>query len=61
MIVGCGNRGQKYAEYHKIYPELCEVVGVAEVRPGVRKYMQDAYGLKPENVFEGWFCFFNAD
>eukprot|EP01127_Copromyxa_protea_P016480 TRINITY_DN4904_c0_g1_i1.p1 TRINITY_DN4904_c0_g1~~TRINITY_DN4904_c0_g1_i1.p1 ORF type:complete len:425 (-),score=102.06 TRINITY_DN4904_c0_g1_i1:125-1399(-) len=54
VIVGCGNRGQKYARYHSLFPELCQVVGVAEPRPGVRKFMQETYKLESANVFSDW-------
>jgi predicted dehydrogenase len=54
VIVGCGNRGAGYAQYHHIRPSLCEVVGVAEPREITRKHMQELYSLEPSNVFADW-------
>jgi hypothetical protein len=68
VIVGCGNRGQKYARYHTLYPQYCQVVAIAgllfvvslslpEPRPGVRKVMQERYSLDAPNVFSGLWRF----
>ncbi|MEM7385416.1 MAG: hypothetical protein AAF514_10770, partial [Verrucomicrobiota bacterium] len=44
-IVGCGDRGQIYANYARLRPERCEVVFLAEPRTTVREKMAAEYGI----------------
>ena len=32
LIIGAGQRGQCYADYARLHPDLAQVVGVAEPR-----------------------------
>ena len=54
LIIGAGNRGHKYSEYSKHYPEKLEVVGVAEPRADYRKLLVDKCNINSEYVFSTW-------
>lgn len=40
-----GNRGKNYARYAEQFPDLLQVVGVAEPREHVRQYMQKKHSI----------------
>lgn len=54
LIIGAGNRGSTYAQYALEHPDLCRVVGVAEVRPLVRERFRTQHNIAPEMVFCDW-------
>jgi len=54
VIVGCGQRGQAYALYAQLHPELCQVVGIAEPKEVTRRRMVQTYDVAPEYVFKDW-------
>ncbi|XP_068207227.1 putative oxidoreductase YteT isoform X1 [Palaemon carinicauda] len=54
VVVGAGNRGKNYANYALQFPDLFDVVAVAEPRKHAREYFQHNHSLKVENCFVGW-------
>ncbi|KAK7077006.1 hypothetical protein SK128_015737 [Halocaridina rubra] len=54
VLVGGGNRGKNYAAYATKYPELFEILAVAEPREHARKYIQDAHAIPKEHCYDGW-------
>lgn len=54
IILGCGNRGQNYAEYAKHFPERFRLVAIADPRANVREKVQKTYSLDDKHVFDDW-------
>jgi predicted dehydrogenase len=54
IIVGCGNRGQNYAEYAGHFPERFRLVAIADPRSVVRKKLQKLYSLDDKYVYDDW-------
>jgi len=54
IVIGAGGRGFTYARYAAQYPELAQVVGVAEPRPYYREKMAADHHIPPENVAADW-------
>ena len=54
VIVGCGNRGQNYAEYGRHFPERFRVVAVADPRAVVREKLQKLYSIDEKHVYNDW-------
>lgn len=54
IIVGCGNRGQNYAEYAKHFPERFRLVAIADPRANVREKVQKTYSLDEKCVYDDW-------
>jgi predicted dehydrogenase len=53
-VVGTGNRGQAYSRYASEFPELCELVAIAEPRDYTRTMMAEKYKLPTDRVFKDW-------
>ncbi|CAL4194723.1 unnamed protein product, partial [Meganyctiphanes norvegica] len=49
-----GNRGRIYAQYGLLFPDLFEVVAVAEPRDYARELMKRNYSLPDERCFTTW-------
>jgi predicted dehydrogenase len=54
VIIGAGGRGFTYARYAAQYPDLAQVVGVAEPRPYYREKMAAEHLIPPGNVVADW-------
>ena len=54
IILGCGNRGQNYAEYARHLPERFRLVAMADPRSVVREKVQKMYSLDAKNVYSDW-------
>ncbi|CAF4242628.1 unnamed protein product, partial [Adineta steineri] len=54
IIVGCGNRGQNYAQYARHFPERFRLIAVADPRPVVREKLQKLYSLEDKYVYNDW-------
>ncbi len=54
IIVGCGNRGQNYAEYARHFPERFRLIAVADPRAVVREKLQKLYSLEDKHVYDDW-------
>ncbi|CAL1701458.1 unnamed protein product [Somion occarium] len=54
VIIGCGQRGKKYAAYALDEPTKCKVVAIAEPRPKTRKSFADAHHVDQTLVFNTW-------
>ncbi|KAJ6629135.1 streptomycin biosynthesis protein StrI [Mycena sp. CBHHK59/15] len=53
-VIGCGQRGNAYAEYALQCPELCKVVAIAEPRPKTQRRFADTQGVDGTLVFDTW-------
>lgn len=54
IVIGCGNRGQTYAEYARYYPTLFRIAAIADPRSAVRQKLQRYYSLADQYVFADW-------
>ena len=54
IVVGAGSRGTGYASYATAYPELAEVVGVAEPRDQARMRLVSDHDIAPDKIFLDW-------
>ncbi|CAF4575435.1 unnamed protein product, partial [Rotaria magnacalcarata] len=54
IIVGCGNRGQNYAEYARYLPKSFRLIAIADPRSVVRKKLQKIYSLEDKYVYDDW-------
>jgi predicted dehydrogenase len=54
IIVGCGNRGQNYAEYAGHCPERFCLIAIADPRSVVREKLQKLYSLEDKYVYDDW-------
>ncbi len=52
VVVGCGNRGQVYADYSLQSPNDLKIVGVVDINPTKLKEAQERYGLPDEAAFD---------
>ncbi|KAJ7742448.1 hypothetical protein DFH07DRAFT_750395 [Mycena maculata] len=53
-IIGCGQRGQAYAEYAIQSPEFCNIVAIAEPRPKTQRRFADSHNVDDTLVFGTW-------
>ncbi|EIN10574.1 streptomycin biosynthesis protein StrI [Punctularia strigosozonata HHB-11173 SS5] len=53
-VVGCGSRGNAYAQYALDNPAKCQVVAIAEPRPKTRRLMADTHRVDPTLTFTTW-------
>ena len=51
IVIGCGNRGNVYARYAKMYPKAMQVVGVSDILDHRKNRLGDAHGVAPEMRF----------
>ena len=61
IIVGCGNRGQNYAEYARYFPSLFRIIAIVDPRLSVRQKLQRHYSLEDRYVFADWRELVSAD
>ena len=54
IVIGAGNRGQKYARYARQHPDETEIVAVAEPREAYRTRFAEEYRLPPHRVYKTW-------
>jgi predicted dehydrogenase len=54
IIVGCGSRGQNYAQYAHHFPERFRVIAIADPRSVVREKLQKLYSIDKKYVFNDW-------
>jgi len=54
VIVGCGGRGQIFAEYAKQHPDEMRVVAIADKKDFLREKMQKEYGLEDKYIFSDY-------
>ena len=60
VIVGCGGRGQIFAEYAKQNPDEMKVVAIAEKKDYLREKMKKEYNLEDKYIFSDYHYLFNA-
>lgn len=53
-IIGCGARGQSYAQYMKKNEAEMKIVAIAEPKPFLREKMIKEYNVPAENVFSDY-------
>lgn len=54
IIIGVGNRGQRYAQHMSEMPDKYRVVGVAEPTKSHREEIQKLFNIPDEGCFESW-------
>ena len=54
IILGAGNRGNRYATHMDEMPEKYEIVGMADPAEARRKHFQDTFGVPAENCYDSW-------
>ena len=54
IIVGAGNRGDRYAEEMSRLPEKYEIVGMADPAEARRLHFQETYGVPADKCYTGW-------
>lgn len=54
IIIGAGNRGDRYAGLMHNTPDQYEIVGMADPDPARRAHFQKDYGVPEENCFSCW-------
>ena len=54
IILGAGNRGERYATHMSQMSEQYKIVGMADPDPARRVYFQTAFGVPAENCYESW-------
>lgn len=54
IVIGAGNRGDRYAELMHELPEKYDIVGMADPQEARRVHFQKAYGVPAENCYAGW-------
>ena len=54
IIIGVGNRGQRYAKHMSEMPEKYQVVGVAEPTKSHREAIQNMFNIPAEACFASW-------
>jgi len=54
IILGCGNRGENYAEYARYFPQIFRLIAIADPRLVVRQKLQKMYSLDDKYVFDDW-------
>lgn len=59
-IIGCGQRGNAYATYAKVFPSACKIVAIAEPRSEARAAFAQNYGVDRSLVFKDWREFLDA-
>ena len=54
IVIGAGNRGDRYAELMNQRPDQYEIVGMADPAEARRVHFQQAYGVPAQNCYGGW-------
>jgi len=54
IIIGAGNRGERYATHMTENPEKYEIVGMADPDEARRRHFQESFGVPADNCFASW-------
>lgn len=54
IVIGAGNRGNRYAALMNEHPEHYELVGMADPEEARRKHFQKNLGVPAENCYKSW-------
>lgn len=54
IIIGAGNRGNRYATHMAEMPDKYQIVGMADPAKARRKHFQEVYGVPEEACYESW-------
>lgn len=54
IIIGCGDRGRRYAQYAKDYPLEMEIAAVAEPVEAKKQYMKEMHKLSDDKIYNDW-------
>ena len=54
VIIGCGWRGQVFAEYAKTHPEEMRVLAIADKKEHLREKMKKEYNVEDKYIFEDY-------
>lgn len=59
VVIGAGNRANKYLEYAKMNPDKVKLVGVVELNDIRRNKMANSFGLKDSQCYSDYHTFFS--
>ena len=54
IVIGAGNRGNRYSGLMAEYPEHYELVGMADPEEARRKHFHEKFGIPEERCYLGW-------
>ncbi len=54
IVIGTGNRGNRYAGLMALDPAHYELVGMADPEDARKKHFQKEYGIPPERCYDSW-------
>ena len=54
IVIGAGNRGERYALHMCEMPEKYKIVGVADPDPARQRYFMEHYGVPAEGCYSSW-------
>ena len=59
VVIGAGNRANKYLEYAKINPDKVQLVGVVELNDIRRNKVAERFGLDASQCYSDYKTFFH--
>ena len=54
IIIGCGDRGRRYAQYSLNHPDEMEIAAIAEPVDAKVQYMKDLHKLQDNQIYSDW-------
>ena len=54
IIIGAGNRGNRYATHMCEMPDKYEIVGMADPQEARRRHFNETFGVPMENCYDSW-------
>ena len=54
MIIGAGNRGNRYAKHMSEHPDKYEIVAMADPQAARREHFNQVYGVPADKCFNSW-------
>ena len=54
IIIGCGDRGRRYAQYSLNHPDEMEIAAIAEPVDAKMQYMKDLHKLQDNQIYSDW-------
>lgn len=61
VVIGAGNRANKYLEYVKMNPGKVQLVGIVELNEIRRNKLAESFGLNESQCYSDYFSFFKTD
>ena len=54
IIIGCGDRGRRYAQYSLNHPDEMEIAAIAEPVDAKMQYMKNLHKLQDDQIYSDW-------